>query len=108
MFPNLMFNIYQGIFQTNVVIPISPEKTIVRFEWFIQSDLYDQIVADKIDSLIRFSDQVQDEDTLICEAVAQNLKSRSYSQGRYCVKRENGVHHFHGLIAEMQGNNVRK
>jgi choline monooxygenase len=100
MFPNLMFNIYQGMFQTNVVIPISADKTIVRFDWYIQEDNYDE-VAKKMPGLMKFSDQVQDEDRAICEAVGQNLKSRSYSQGRYCVKRENGVHHFHGLIAEM-------
>lgn len=100
MFPNLMFNIYQGMLQTNVIIPVSPEKTIVRFDWYIRADMYDE-VAKKMPELIKFSDQVQDEDTRICEAVAQNLKSGSYSQGRYCVKRENGVHHFHGLIAEL-------
>jgi hypothetical protein len=28
------------------------------------------------------------------------LHSATYVNGRYCVKRENGVHHFHGLLAE--------
>jgi choline monooxygenase len=100
MFPNLMFNIYQGVFQTNVIIPLSADKTIVRFDWYVRSDQFEE-VSKKVPDLIKFSDQVQDEDTRICEAVAQNLKSRSYSQGRYCVKRENGVHHFHGLVADM-------
>jgi choline monooxygenase len=100
MFPNLMFNIYQGMFQTNVVIPVNADQSIIRFDWYVREDIFDE-VAKKMPELIGFSDQVQVEDADICAAVNKNLKSRSYSQGRYCVKRENGVHHFHGLIAEM-------
>jgi choline monooxygenase len=36
----------------------------------------------------------------VCEAVQRGLRSRTYSSGRYSVKRENGVHHFHGLMSE--------
>lgn len=100
MFPNLMFNIYQGMFQTNLIIPVSDEETIIRFDWYVRADLRDEVVK-KMPDLIKFSDLLQDEDTDICERVFQNLKSRSYSQGRFSVKRENGVHHFHGLLSEM-------
>ena len=100
MFPNLMFNIYQGMLQTNLVIPVSDHESIIRFDWYLRSDQYDE-VAKKMPGLMKFSDQVQDEDKAICESVHQNLKSGSYSQGRYSVKRENGVHHFHGLLSEM-------
>lgn len=100
MFPNLMFNIYQGMFQTNLIIPVSDDETIVRFDWYVREDLRDE-VAKKMPDLIKFSDLLQDEDADICERVFQNLKSRSYSQGRFSVKRENGVHHFHGLLSEM-------
>ena len=51
-----------------------------------------------------FSDQVQQEDIAICEAVQKGLRSRTYVHGRYSVKRENGVHHFHGLLtAALKG-----
>ena len=105
MFPNLMFNIYQGMLQTNLVLPVSADETIVRFEWFLREDQYEE-VAKKMPDLMKFSDLVQEEDREICEIVSQNLKSNSYSQGRYSVKRENGVHHFHGLIAEMLQNKI--
>jgi choline monooxygenase len=39
---------------------------------------------------IAFSDEVQ-----------RNLRSRAYTQGRFSVKRENGVHHFQRLVAEF-------
>jgi choline monooxygenase len=32
------------------------------------------------------------------------LRSRHYDRGRFSVKRENGVHHFHGLLAEFLAN----
>ena len=48
-----------------------------------------------------FSDEIQDEDIAICERVQQNLRSRSYDRGRYSAARENGVHHFHGLLHEF-------
>jgi choline monooxygenase len=100
MFPNLMFNIYQGMLQTNRVIPVNDQETIVRFDWFVRGDEFEE-VSKKMPELMRFSDHVQEEDKSICEHVSQNLKSSSYSQGRFSVKRENGVHHFHGLLAEM-------
>jgi len=34
-----------------------------------------------------------------CEAVQRGLQSRTYDRGRYSVRRENGVHHFHSLLA---------
>ena len=50
---------------------------------------------------LKFSDLVQKEDIELCEAVQLRLNSRSYNVGRFSVERENGVHHFHGLLAEF-------
>ncbi len=52
------------------------------------------------DSTIAFSDEIQQEDILICEAVQKGLASRTYQTGRFSPKRENGVHHFHLLLDE--------
>jgi hypothetical protein len=35
--------------------------------------------------------------------VYRNLKSRSYSQGRYSVKQEQAVYHFHQLYQAAMG-----
>jgi choline monooxygenase len=36
--------------------------------------------------------------------VQKGLKSRTYDRGRFSVRRENGVHHFHSLLARtLQG-----
>jgi len=47
---------------------------------------------------IQFSDEIQQEDIKICESVQRGLHSRTYDKGRFSVKRENGVHHFHLLL----------
>jgi choline monooxygenase len=35
--------------------------------------------------------------------VQRGLHSSTYDRGRYSVKRENGVHHFHMLLSEFLG-----
>ena len=44
--------------------------------------------------------EIQLEDARICEIVQRNLRSQSYSRGRYSVKQERGLHHFHSLYAK--------
>jgi choline monooxygenase len=48
--------------------------------------------------VIAFSDEIQQEDIGICESVQRGLQSSTYEKGRFSVKRENGVHHFHLLL----------
>ena len=43
------------------------------------------------------------EDITLCENVQRGLRSSTYDRGRYSVKRENGVHHFHMLLSEFLG-----
>ena len=52
---------------------------------------------------MRFSHEIQLEDGAICEKVQRNLRSRSYERGRFSVKQEKGVHHFHRLYAAVIG-----
>ena len=49
------------------------------------------------------SDEVQQEDIGLCEQMQRGLRSATYDRGRYSVKRENGVHHFHMLLGEFLG-----
>lgn len=100
LFPNVMLNVYMGQMQTNVVLPLGHDRTLVVFEWFAESPPADPAQDEKWASLLRFSDEIQDEDVEICEAVYRNLHSRVYDRGRYSAKRENGVHHFHSLLHE--------
>ncbi|HEV2765136.1 MAG TPA: SRPBCC family protein [Pyrinomonadaceae bacterium] len=102
LFPNLMLNVYPDNFSTNLIVPLGPERTLTAFEWFMPEP--DSAATQReLQRIIPFSDEIQLEDIRVCETVQRNLRSRTYAAGRYSVRRENGVHHFHGLLAEFLG-----
>ena len=103
LYPNTMFNCYQGLLQTNVVIPRGIDCTEVRFDWFAPVALADPATDPHFAELLQFSDEVQDEDGSICEQVQYNVRSRAYRPGPYSPERERGVHHFHSLLGEALG-----
>jgi choline monooxygenase len=102
VFPNLMFNIYPDNIQTNVIVPLSHDKTLTIFEWFFH-EVTSEKSRERVKRAIAFSDEVQREDISLCESVQRGLRSSTYDRGRYSVKRENGVHHFHMLLGEFLG-----
>ncbi len=97
IFPNLMLNILPGRLQTNVILPVGSDKTKIIFDYY-----YSDLESERTQALIKqdreFSDEVQDEDIMICEKVQQGLNSGSYQAGRLCMKRETGVLHYQNLI----------
>lgn len=98
IFPNWMLNCYPDNVSLNIVLPTGPETCIAIFEWYF--------LPEKISSAeetIGFSDEIQIEDGRICETVHSNLKSQSYDRGRYSVKQEECLHHFHLLYTNMMG-----
>lgn len=99
LYPNLMLNCYPDNVQINVILPLGPERTRTVFEWYVLDPDAAERDSD-FAATFAFSDSVQKEDVDICEAVQRGLRSRTYDTGRYSVKRENGVHHFHQLLGE--------
>ena len=100
IFPNLMLNLYPDNVSTNLIVPLSQDKTLTVFEWFFH-DVGSAKVQERMKKAIAFSDEVQQEDIGLCESVQRGLRSSLYDRGRYSVKRENGVHHFHMLLGEF-------
>lgn len=94
LFPNLMINIYDNTFDTNLVIPtgIDSCKVIIGFYF---SDDTSRIWRDKS---MNICDQIQKEDVVICENVQKGIQSRSYQTGRFSVRRESGDYHFHQIL----------
>jgi choline monooxygenase len=104
VFPNLMLNIYPDNLSTNLIVPLGHDKTLTIFEWFFaetRDPAEREAQRRRIEQAVEFSDDVQQEDIRICEAVQKGLQSVSYDRGRYSVKRESGVHHFHALLQEF-------
>ncbi len=102
IFPNLMLNIYPDNISTNLIVPLSQDKTLTIFEWFFH-DVKSPANQERMARAVAFSDEVQQEDIMLCRNVQKGLQSATYDRGRYSVKRENGVHHFHMLLGEFLG-----
>jgi choline monooxygenase len=106
VFPNLMLNLYPDNFTVNIIVPLSENQTLTIFEWYFHKQGEGE-AWENLQQNISFVDEIQQEDIEICENVQRNLNSRAYNQGRFSVLRENGVHHFHGLVHEfLTGGNV--
>jgi choline monooxygenase len=122
VFPNWMLNVYSASSSTapgnggnqldspgavypdnlsiNIIIPLAVDRTLTIFEWYFRDPERPE-VREAVERTVAFSDEIQLEDVKLCEEVQVRLGSRSYDRGRYSVRRENGVHHFHGLLHEF-------
>ena len=94
LYPNFMINIYEGVMDTNLVLPLGAERCLVIFDFFFSGS--DEKY--KTES-VAVSDRVQAEDVDICESVQRGLHSKAYGAGRLSVRRETGEHLFHRLLA---------
>ena len=92
-----MLNCYPDNVSLNIVQPLSADRSLAIFEWYLPEKDLGSAAAK---ASVEFSDQIQVEDVGICETVQKNLHSRSYQRGRYSIKQEAGVHAFHRMYAE--------
>ncbi len=97
LFPNIMLNILPGRLQTNVVLPLAPDRCRVIFDHYY-AEVQGEAAEARIAEDLRFGDLVQRQDIDICEQVQQGLASGVYERGRFSVKREQGVHHFQEML----------
>jgi choline monooxygenase len=98
LYPNFMINLYEGVMDTNLVLPLGPNECLVVFDFFFGdiSPAREQYNTESV----AVSDRVQAEDVDICESVQRGLRSRAYAAGRLSVRREAGEHLFHRLLAQ--------
>jgi choline monooxygenase len=95
IFPNMMFNFYPWGLSVNVIEPVSIDQTRVKFYSYVwDASKQDKGAGSELD-------KVELEDEEIVEQVQLGIQSRFYKHGRYSVKREQGTHHFHRLLAEF-------
>ncbi|MGH9743533.1 MAG: aromatic ring-hydroxylating oxygenase subunit alpha [Candidatus Acidiferrum sp.] len=96
IYPNFMINAYEGVMDTNLVLPLGVDRCAVVFDYYF-ADTSAAAEARNKES-IAVSEKVQDEDMAICDAVQRGLGSRAYVAGRLSVRREAGEHLFHRLL----------
>jgi choline monooxygenase len=97
IFPNTMLNFYPWGISINIVEPITPCRTRIKYLTYVSDES-------------RFGtgaggdlNRVELEDEAVVESVQKGIRSRFYDRGRYSPTREQGTHHFHRLIAEFMG-----
>lgn len=97
-FPNVMVNLYAGVMDTNVVFPLGPDRCRVVIDFY-----FAQLEGAEARALaarsVELGHRIQQEDVAICEDVQRGLASRSFSTGRFSVRREVAIHHFQRLLA---------
>ncbi|MCU1268194.1 MAG: Choline monooxygenase [Acidobacteria bacterium] len=97
IYPNFMINCYEGLMDTNLVIPRGVDKTEVIFDFYFP-DVTDAAERTRNRASIEVGQRIQDEDVAICKSVQRGLHSRAYDEGRLSVRREAGEHLFHRLL----------
>ncbi|HVS01981.1 MAG TPA: SRPBCC family protein, partial [Thermoanaerobaculia bacterium] len=97
VFPNLMLNVYPWGLSINVVRPLAVGRTRVSFlSWVWRPEKLASGAGAALD-------RVEREDEEVVECVQRGVRSRLYRRGRYSPTREQGVHHFHRLVAAALG-----
>lgn len=96
-YPNFMLNWYEGYLDTNLVLPMGPERCEVIFDFYF-GDTSEEAMPYVRESM-GVSEIVQQEDIVICDGVQRGLSSHAYQAGRLSVRREAGEHLFHRLLA---------
>ncbi len=95
LFPNLMLNFYPWGLSVNLVQPLGPARTRVQFRAFVADAAL--LGAGAGGAL----DEVEMQDQAVVLGVQRGMASRLYAGGRYAPHHEQGVHHFHRLVAEF-------
>ncbi len=95
LFPSTMFNFYPWGLSINVVEPLGMARTRVHFHSYVwRPELCDQGAGSGLD-------EVQQEDEDVVEQVQRGVHSRLYTSGRFSPTKEQGVHHFHRMLAKL-------
>ncbi len=106
LYPNFMLNWYEGVMDTNLVLPVDEDHCTVIFDFYF-ADVSEAARAHNAES-VAVSDRVQAEDVGVCHSVQRGLKSRAYGAGRLSVRREAGEHLFHRLLAADLKNGLER
>jgi phenylpropionate dioxygenase-like ring-hydroxylating dioxygenase large terminal subunit len=96
LWPNFTLNIYPGPgnVSLNLFVPLATDRTLAVYDYCFA----DAVSAEEEQAFVRFVDQVQREDTVLCESVQRGLSSGYFDRGRLMLKREKALRHFQRLV----------
>jgi len=91
-FPNVLIHAYPWGVTTNVVTPLTVDRTRLRSLSYVAHP--------ELRGSGAIFDRVEEEDVALVEQVQRGVQSRMYERGRYAPQHEVAVHHFHRLLVE--------
>ncbi len=97
IYPNFMLNWYKGALDTNLVLPLGVERTLIVFDFYFED--VSEGAREHNERSVAISDRIQAEDVGVCLSVQRGLGSSAYDAGRLAPRREAGEHLFHRLLA---------
>ncbi|MGZ3601327.1 MAG: SRPBCC family protein, partial [Ktedonobacterales bacterium] len=101
LWPNFTLNIYPGPgnVSLNLFVPVDPNRTLAIYDYCFA----DAVSGSTVEDFVRFIDQVQDEDVVLCESVQRGLRSGYFDQGHLMLSREKALRHFQKLVHHAIG-----
>jgi phenylpropionate dioxygenase-like ring-hydroxylating dioxygenase large terminal subunit len=98
LWPNFTLNAYPGPgnVSVNLFVPLAADRTLALFEYY----LADAVTDAETDEFVAFVDQVQREDTELCESAQRGLRSGRLERGLLVPGREDGLQHFQRLVRQ--------
>ena len=94
-YPNLMINRYGPCLDTNIVLPVAPDRCRVWFDFWFDPKLD----PEWIEASMASAEVTQREDMDISERVQIGMASGTWRRGPYAPRVEAAIHHFHRLLA---------
>lgn len=95
-YPNFMLNCYDGVMDTNLVLPDGPGRCRVIVDFWFED--VSGSARERNEASVAIADEIQREDMGICASVQRGLHSRVFDTGRLSPEREAGEHLFHRLL----------
>ncbi|WP_257346673.1 aromatic ring-hydroxylating oxygenase subunit alpha [Pseudalkalibacillus decolorationis] len=98
IWPNLMVSIYpgeEGNMTTSTILPISPDQSLAIYSYYFRTDE----ITEEQEELIKFVDQVREEDFELVELLQTGFNTQAFKQGIYSPT-EHGLRNFHQRIKE--------
>lgn len=102
-------NRYGPWFDIDIIIPLSVSTTRIIKVWFIEKDFIlpnsksSESLSSYIESSIKCSEQVHNEDVFLCENIQIGLQcgTNGYYRGRYVPTKQIATYHFHQQVASQ-------
>jgi glycine betaine catabolism A len=98
VWPNQLLSLHPDYLMLHWLVPLAPDRTLVRCEWYFDPAEMAKPGFDPSDA-IDFWDLTNRQDWHVCELQQKGTRSRAYTAGRYSAI-ESSVHGFDLLVAD--------